>query len=312
MSRTVRLISTGGLIAREKAPGGGLIGGAELLARMSADAQVSVSDFARVGSVDLTLDDVRMLAGQIRDGLDAGHHGVVVTLGTDRMAQVAWALELLLADVDAPIVLTGAMRSIDAARSDAVGNFTDAVAVARDEQAWNRGVLVCMHGRLHAARLVHKRHADQVDAFSSYPLGEVGVIREQRVSFERRSVRRPPVATDFDERVEVISVGLGLNGIADWLRRGDQQTRGVVIETTGAFRLPEQHHDDVVEIMRRGIVVVLATPAWTGNVGGAASVHPRAIAAPAMSVHMARLTLMAAMAMTDDLERIASWFQPPR
>ncbi len=312
MTRSVRLISTGGLIARASAADGGWIGGAELVQRSGSDATISVNDFSRVSSTDFTLADVRLLARQIRDSLDAGFDGIVVTIGTDRMCQIAWALELLLADLEAPIVLTGAMRSIDARRGDGLDNFTDAVRVAQAQGAAHRGVLVCMHGRLHAARLVRKRHAEQVDAFTSYPLGEVGVVRDGRVTFERRKTRRPPPATDLDEHVDLIPVGLGYDGLERWSRGFDAGVRGVVVETSGSHNLDDRLEGSIRSIVERGIVVVFASPAWTSQADHEDLRDLGIIAAPAMPLHTARLALMAALAMTNDLDRIREWFLPPR
>ncbi|MGH9878803.1 MAG: asparaginase domain-containing protein, partial [Nitrososphaerales archaeon] len=72
--------------------------------------------------------------------------GVVITHGTDTMHFTSAALSFLLKDLNKPVVITGAQRSIDRGSSDAFMNLICAVTAAAK---WDgAGVVICMHGSM--------------------------------------------------------------------------------------------------------------------------------------------------------------------
>ena len=168
----VVIFTLGGTIASVADPGGAAevrLSGTELLAavpQVGAAAQVEVRSFRQVPSGDLTLADVVALAGEIRRSIGAGADGVVVTQGTDTLEETSYALDLLL-DGDAPVVLTGAMRSASLPGADGPANLVAAVRVAASREACGLGVLVVLNDEIHAARFVRKRHTTSTASFGS-------------------------------------------------------------------------------------------------------------------------------------------------
>ena len=80
----------------------------------------------------------------------AGEHakaydGVVVTHGTDRLAETGERLVEMWGTPAAPIVLTGAMRPYELRHTDALQNLTEALLAA---QLLAPGVYVVMHAQL--------------------------------------------------------------------------------------------------------------------------------------------------------------------
>jgi L-asparaginase len=162
-------------------------------------------------SVQLTPEAALDVARAAVAEADAGR-GVVVTIGTDTLEEVALLADLLYAG-DAPIVFTGAMRPASAPGADGPANLLDAVAVAGAADAAGLGVLVAFAGRVHAARAVRKVDSTAPDAFASPVLGPVGRVQEGRARIARRVDRHPPVpVASLDDTVHVVAAGLGTDG----------------------------------------------------------------------------------------------------
>src|SRR4029453_8103491 len=116
----VALYSLGGTIAMTPQAGGGVapvLSAAELLAAVPGLAEtgirVEVHDLRRLPGASLSVDDRLTLADEIARQVDNDVEGVVVTQGTDTIEETAYLLDLVHA-ADAPIVVTGAMRSATA------------------------------------------------------------------------------------------------------------------------------------------------------------------------------------------------------
>lgn len=101
--------------------------------------------------------------------------GVVITHGTDTLAETAFFLEYTL-KTDKPVILTGAMRPATALSADGPDNLFRAILVAASPLAKNRGVLAVMHNEIHSAVDVAKFHKNNVAAFKSPNMGPVGII----------------------------------------------------------------------------------------------------------------------------------------
>jgi hypothetical protein len=105
---TVQLVATGGTISSHRTEDGwtGLDGAAlldDVRAELDADGiDVDVVDVAAGPSSNLSVDDMLAIAGRVRDALDDGVEGVVVTHGTDTVELTAFVTELLLG-VDATV-----------------------------------------------------------------------------------------------------------------------------------------------------------------------------------------------------------------
>ncbi|OYR60049.1 L-asparaginase, partial [Halorubrum ezzemoulense] len=141
----VAVVACGGTIASEPGEDGAAPEktGDDLVAAVPA-----VSDHARVTArevcsrpgFDVRWRDVLATAAAAREAVgegpdrtgvsaDEAADGVVVTHGTDTLADTAFALDLLT-DLDAPVVVTGAQRRLDEPSSDVPANLALAVRAA--------------------------------------------------------------------------------------------------------------------------------------------------------------------------------------
>lgn len=162
-------------------------------------------------SASMTLHDVQDLADRIDQEFAEGLDGAVITHGTDTLEETAFALAFLL-ERAAPVVITGAMRGIDASGADGPANLTAAVKVAACPDARGHGPLVLFGDEIHAAHLVRKVHSSRLHAFSSEPFGPIGEMVEGQPSFSLTplfSPRRLRVGTVIPP-IPVLQVGLDL------------------------------------------------------------------------------------------------------
>jgi len=217
----VAVLALGGTIAMTQTADGGVapaLSAPELLAGVpglgDVETGIRAVDFRRKPGASLTFGDLFELVSSINDAVADGCAGAVVTQGTDTIEEVAYALDLL-PSTDAPVVVTGAMRSPTMAGADGPANILAAVRVALSPRARGLGCLVTMNDQIHAARWVQKTHTGSTAAFASPghgPLGE-GVEGQVRIPVGVR-VRSPALQPDpaREVRVGVAAIVLGDDG----------------------------------------------------------------------------------------------------
>lgn len=218
-----------------------------------------------VPSGDLTMSDAVAVAEAVRLALAEGASGAVVTQGTDTLEEVAFILDLLL-DVDAPVVVTGAMRNASLPGADGPSNLLSAVRVAADESARGMGTLVVFNDEIHAARFVRKRSTTSTATFGSPLTGPLGVVVEDRVSvFVRprgRVLIRLPATAPL-RRVALIPIGFDDSG--DMLdAAATMSCDGVVVAAFGAGHVPRRLVPALRALDHR-IPVVIASRTFAGD-----------------------------------------------
>ncbi|HZV52595.1 MAG TPA: asparaginase [Candidatus Dormibacteraeota bacterium] len=245
MPPRVVLYSTGGTIASVGGPASQAVprlSAQELIAAvpgLGEVAELEAVTLRQVASPELELSDLVELARRSGEAVEGGASGVVVTQGTDTMEESAFVLDLLW-DREAPLVVTGAMRTPDQAGADGPANLLAAVRVAASAAARGLGCVVVMNDQIHAARFVRKAHTTNPGAFSSPACGPLGWVAEGRVRVLVRPPRLQPLRLDrVPEEVPVALVRAALGDDGRLLRAlPGLGYRGVVVEATGGGHLP--------------------------------------------------------------------------
>ncbi len=195
-------------------------------------ADIRVENLSLVASSSLDLDILLTLRDRIGAARDVD--GVVITMGTDAMEEVAFGLDLLLPQ-DRPVVVTGAMRAPALPGSDFASNILNAVRAAVAAQSRGLGVLVVMNEEAHAAVHVAKTHTSSLGAFASPGLGPVAVVTEGEVRLRSRPPQRAGGPIDIKGKfppVALIKATLGDDGrLLDQM--ADLGYQGLVIEAMG-------------------------------------------------------------------------------
>ena len=206
----------------------------EAVPQLGKVASIEAQTFRLLPSPEVTLGDLFALADAIEQAVADGAHGAVVTHGTDTMEESAFVLDRILA-LDAPVVVTGAMRNPTLAGPDGPANLLNAVRLAAHGPARGLGVMVVMNDEIHAARFVQKAETSNPAAFRSSPLGLLGWFAEGAVRLAGRPGPRHTISVARDAEVApvaLLTVTLGDDGrlIEQALDAG---YRGIVMECTG-------------------------------------------------------------------------------
>ncbi|MDP6478894.1 MAG: asparaginase [Phycisphaerales bacterium] len=308
----VVVVSTGGTIAEKvSASAGGAVpalSGADLVA-----AVPSLSKMANIGTVSFcNIDSSHMtpaIWAKLSRTVDAVLRrsdvtGVVVTHGTDTMAEAAWFLDITIQS-DKPVVFTGAMRNASDTAPDGPGNLQGAVAQVISPNAQDWGVTVTLNQYINSARDVLKTQTTNMQTFQSFEKGYLGyVVGNKTVNrFNDRLHRvRIPLHEPLPD-VHFLSMFAGDDG---YLIRAavDHGTRGIVYSAVGAGNVNPPTFDAIKYALSKGIPVVICTrvfegaaePAY-GDVGGGADLLKHGcILSPGLDGPKARILLMLALA----------------
>src|SRR5215208_2612853 len=193
----VVVLATGGTIAGAAASDvqagytSGQVGVEQLLAAVPQAKKLAMlkgEQISNIGSQDMN-DKVWIdLATRINElGAMPDVTGIVITHGTDTIEETAYFLNLVV-KTDKPVVLTAAMRPSTALSADGPLNYFNAVAVAANKTASNRGVLVVVNDWIHGASSLTKTSTTAVQTFLSPVSGLVGTVAYGDVEWYRGPV----------------------------------------------------------------------------------------------------------------------------
>ena len=237
----------------------------EAVPQLAEVASIEAETFRLLPSPEVTIPDLFALADAIEQAVAGGARGVVITHGTDTMEESAFVLDRILA-LDAPVVLTGAMRNPTLAGPDGPANLLNAVRLAVHEPARGLGVMVVMNDEIHAARYVRKGVTSNPAAFRSAPAGPLGWFAEGAVRLvgSPGPRRRVGVARDAEVvPVALLTVTLGDDGRLIG-RALDAGYRGIVMECTGGGHAAGWVADRLAEAAAQ-VPVVMASRTGAGE-----------------------------------------------
>ena len=320
----VRVVSTGGTICMkvDLNTGGAVpvLSGTDLVAAvpgLDGVARIEVEDFSCVPGTDMGPSTWAPLVRRLRAILDDDGDlaGIVVTHGTGLLDEAAYFADLTLAE-SRPIVFTGAARNASIWDTDGPRNILAATRVAASPAAHDMGVLVCLNDQIHAARDAVKRHANSVEAYTSGDHGLLGNVYHDMVRFYRKPLRRLHFSVEkLDPKVEIVMMYSESDGrfIKTCVDTG---VSGIVIQGVNTGNVNGAMHNAILEALRSGIAIVLATNLPRGQVfpiygfpgGGKALMDAGAIMAEDLKPRKARLLLMFALGQTRDIKRLQEIF----
>ena len=328
----VHLLATGGTISNRDS---GRLTAEELAKSMpGVEKQVRLTheQFANVASSQLTLEQWLALARRINAlyASDKALAGVVVTSGTDTLEETAFFLHLTVTDVR-PVVVVGSMRNPSTLGYEGAANLLEAIRVAADPAARDKGALVVLNDEINSARDVTKTDALRLQTFQSREYGKLGVVDRDRVFFARSITQRHTARSEFDvnsvkelPRIDVIMTYQGASG--DLIRAAvDAGARGIVLAGAGAGATSGTQTEGIEYAAQKGVFIVTATRTGAGRIAPprssadqpaptAAAVSPQqrrrlfSVSAEDHAPLKARILLMLALTRTQDRAEIQRIF----
>lgn len=307
----VVIVTTGGTIAEKYDPSTGgvvpAVSGEDLIDAVPGlddIAEIEVVDFCNIDSSQMTPSIWRDLSASVEDILERHDvHGVVVTHGTDTMAEGAFFLETTLESTK-PVAFAGSMRSGSDLSPDGPANLYNAVVLVCSQEAADWGVTVTLNQYVNSARHAVKDNTTNVQTFDSGGYGYLGYIVGDRVIpynavLEETYLPLPDSLPD----VPVLFSYSGDDG--RFIRYAvDNGAAGLVVVGVGAGNVNSSVFEAIEYALERNVPVVAASRvrygephALYGDTGGGSSlVQAGVLLSGDLSPYKARLLLMIALA----------------
>jgi len=258
------------------------------------------------------------LASRINAVLKGDYDGVVVTHGTDTMEETAYFLSLVVKS-EKPVVLVGSMRPATAVGADGPANLYNAVALAANPDAKDRGPLVVLNDEIHYAREAQKMNSTQLDTFKSPNRGRAGVMNTGREQFFYPNNVRHTSRSEFSvegrtpkdlPKVEIVYsyANAGRDAVDCLVEKG---AKGIVLAGVGDGNSTDVLIAALGEAAKKGIAVVRATRTGSGLVIRNVEVDDDAlgfIAAMELNPQKARILLMLGLTKTSDPKQLQDYF----
>jgi L-asparaginase len=323
---TIVVLATGGTIAGAAASdvqsgyASGQVGVEQLLAAVPQTkklAKLRGEQISNIGSQDMNDEVWLKLATRVNQLLAMPDvTGVVITHGTDTIEETAYFLNLVIKSTK-PVVLTASMRPSTALSADGPLNFYNAVAVAANQGAVNRGVLVVVNDWIHGASSLTKTSTTAVQTFLSPVSGLIGTIAYGDVEWYRPPVGKHTVTSEFSveqgtvlPRVDIIMATANMDGaLIDAAAAAG--AKGVVIAGVGNGNMTQKALDALTAQAKKGVVAVRSSRVATGQVGRNVEVNDDKlglVASLGLNPQKARVLLRLALLRTNDARTIQRYF----
>jgi len=271
-------------------------------------------------SPHMTPDDMFRLAKEVEEAVAQPHVlGAVILHGTDVLAESAYMCDLVI-DTDKPVILTGSMRYYSESGYDGLRNLINAVRAVLLPIPPGTGACILMTDRLFTAREAVKVNSLNVDAFESREAGIVGYVAGESVILAgcplHHAPRRKIRPESIERKVALITsyTGMDRSLIDHAVSVGN---KGIVIEGFGAGNVPPDAISALEACLEKDIPVVLATRCIEGGVwpiygypGGGADLQDKGvILCGRLGGPKARVRLMCALGLTNDMDEIRDMFE---
>ncbi|MFC4540930.1 asparaginase [Halosolutus amylolyticus] len=273
----VRVVSTGGTIAstsgggeRGKTPsesGDDLV---EAVPELADYAAIDVDDVCQVSGFQMDFETAGRIVDAVERAAEEGADGVVVTHGTDTMAESAYYCALVAEGV--PVVFTGAQRPFDQLGTDGPTNLLAAVrAAGHDRFRAAGGSYLAFNDAVHAARRVVKSHTSKLETFQSPDAGPVAELTPNGFRFLREPGRDvdpiPGARIDPGVRVELVTNAMGVDG-RQVERALEEGVDAIVVAGTGLGNATGDLGAALEDAIDAGVPVVLTSRCHAGAAAG--------------------------------------------
>ena len=279
-------------------------------------ADVEGEQVVNIGSQDMSDEVWLVLAKRVNELLAREDvDGVVITHGTDTMEETAFFLSLVVKS-DKPVVLVGAMRPSTAISADGPANLYNAVVTAASKASLDRGVLVCMNGKVFAAADVTKTNTTSVETFQAPNSGPLGYVHNGEVRYfhpAAKSADAPYFNIAGITSLPKVGIAYGYSNVeADVVKMMiKEHYKGIVYAGVGNGNIHKNVFPELEKARKEGILVVRSSRVPTGATTLDAEVDDNKyefVASWGLNPQKARIILMLALTKTHDWKTIQKYF----
>lgn len=281
-------------------------------------ANITGEQISNIGSQDMNDEVWLKLAKRINELVKSDSvDGIVITHGTDTMEETAYFLNLVV-KTKKPVVLTGSMRPSTALSADGSLNIYNAVAVAGDQNAADRGVLVVANDKILSSRSIIKTSATDVETFQAPGFGWIGTVHYGKANYYREPLKLHTDESEFSvdnvnklPKVVIIYMYENCDGelIDDAVEDGAQ---GIVVAGVGNGNMTEAAVKALAEAVKKGVVCVRSSRVPTGYIGRNIELNDDElgfVASYELNPPKARVLLKVALLKTKDPKTIQEYFE---
>ncbi|ARD48869.1 L-asparaginase [Sporosarcina sp. P37] len=271
--KKIVMLSTGGTIASKRNPETGLLtagvmSGEELskMCDLPETITVDVQSVFQIPSNHMNFEYLYTLKEKIEEVFQNEQvDGIVVTHGTDTLEETAYFLDLVISD-DRPVVITGSQRGPTVIGTDAFVNLRQSIILAAHPESRSLGTIALFNERIFSGRYVQKKHASNVDGFTSFGFGYLGIVDQEKVSYYQKPIHRETYTIKNPlPAIDLVKCALGSDGkFIDCA--SESGSKGIIIEAPGRGHAPPYILDSVKRAVEKGIIVILTTSAEEGEV----------------------------------------------
>ncbi len=215
-----------------------------------------------VMSEDMTCKEWKTLAKLCEKLLNKKENeGVIILHGTDTLHYTASALSFMLQDLNKPLILTYAQRSIDRGSTDALLNLTCSAHAALSDIA---EVMLVGHATTNdnycfalRGTKTRKMHTSRRDTFRPINIKPIATIWEngkieKHIGYRKRNNKKVKASAFFDDKVALIKWHPNSSPmIIDFYKK--QGYKGLVIEATGLGHVSTEGKKSWLEAIKKAV-----------------------------------------------------------
>lgn len=212
---------------------------------ISRICEIEYEQLCNVDSKDMDEELLFKIYKGISDSLQT-FDGIVITHGTDTLAETAFFIESTIDTGDLPIVFVGSMRPSTSVSADGPMNLFQAISIAANSKSRGRGVLVSLNDQISAGYYITKTNANSLDSFNVRQ-GYLGNFVNNEVHYYYPPVK-PLGCHKFKLKISPHSPGISLPRVCilyahqtmdpSLIELVTEKYEGIVIATMGAGSLP--------------------------------------------------------------------------
>ncbi len=278
---------------------------------------IEAEQIMQTASQDMNSETWITIANKVNETLSQRSvDAVIVTHGTDTLEETAYFLNLVVKSKK-PVILVGSMRPSTSLSADGAINLYNAVALAADDSAYNKGVLVLLNDEVYAARDVAKTHTTNVASFKAYNSGAIGDVHYGKVNLYYQPLRAHTSDSEFNikkisalPKADIVYAYAGAD--ATTIKHSvDEGAKAIILAGVGDGNIDRKSVEALIEAAKKGVLVVRSSHLGTGAVQPNVEINDDEygfVTADNLSPQKARVLAMLALTKTNDVKKIREMF----